>query len=379
MESKLASDKLDNTVEDLLYIDHQEAFRSAIQWVVDAKQSLERRLNMNKLSIPFSPPPELSFLGASAYLPSISTLKKALKWILDANLIALKDLANKKQIQQRVFQVGLSSIPQDIPFIIYYGSYHANIQQIYQCHKDAHCDIDIVSMGCSGLELSLSYGWAYLAGFLEQEYCFNHPQCCGIIFESPCLMNTTSQLIESRKLPTLDLDFNQSDEQWISFFKKCREHSKKVKKGNKTRFERKVLLDLGNEKEIESFDHWILIPACSGNWTNSSFIHHIKTYQEKNYAIFACGCSLSTLMNASFYSEYFPESQKRSFFGNGSFASIQDIAQRVNLKKVKILLDGMIKNDALIDALSLKTEYGFPLVSQDYEVLQQIKSLEPYL
>ncbi len=379
MEAKLTQNKTKPKQEEFLNFDQSEAYTRVIKWIVDAKQTLERRFHMNKLRSPFPPPEELSYIGASSFVPNKALLKKSIKWILDANMYALKELSIKKQIHQRTFSIGLSSIPENSPFILYYGSYHQHIHKLHQSHKEARCGIGIYTMGCSGLELSLSYGWPYLAGFLEQEYCFNHPQCCGIIFEDPCLMNTSFHLVEQRKLPLLDLTLAESEEQILHFFEACKKKSKDKQDSISPRTERKVLLDQGNENELDSFDQWIIIPACCGNWTNTPFIQHIKTYQEQEYAIFACGCSLTTLMNASFYPEYAPISHHRSFFGNGSFTSIQEIAQKVNLKKVKVLLDGILKNDALIDALTLKTNYGFPLLSHDDDVLRQLKCLEPYL
>lgn len=379
MESKLAHDHKPEPAENMIYFDKTEEFQSMLQWIVKANLALKRRIHMNAIDIPFLPPPELSYFGAPSYIPPKDTIKESLKWIIDANLFALKELATKKHIQQRTFTVGISSIPDDKPFILYYGSYTSQIQKIYQTHKEALCDINIYTMGCSGLELSLFYGWNYLASYLEQEYCFNHPNCCGIIFDNPCLMSMSPKLIENRKVPLLETYLIKDDKDYLGFFENCQNNLKEIQNPPTTKYERKVLLDQCSDQDIEDFDKWILVPSCSGNWTNSSFLQHIKEYQEQSYAFFACGCSLTTLMNASYYSEYLPASQKRFFFGNGSFASIQEIAQKVSSKKVKVLLDGMIKIDALIDALTLKVKFNFPIISHDHEVLLQLKCLEPYL
>ena len=379
MECKLAHDDKSDSAENLIYYDKTEEFKSILQWIVKANLALERRIHMNSIQIPFPPPPELSYIGATSYIPPKDTIKEAIKWILDANYFVLKELATKKHIQQRTFTVGLSSIPDEKPFILYYGSYTSQMQKIHQTHKEALCDIDIYTMGCSGIELSLLYGWNYLASYLEQEYCFIHPNCCGIIFDYPCLMSNSPKLIENRKVPLLETFLIKDDKEYLVFFENCQKKLDETQPTPTTRYKRKVLLDQCSDQDIEDFDKWILVPACSGNWTNSSFLQHIKEHQEQSYAFFACGCSLTTLMNASYYSEYLPASQKRYFFGNGSFASLQEFAQKVSSKKVKILLDGIIKIDALIDALTLKVHFNFPIISHDPEVLLHLKCLEPYL
>jgi hypothetical protein len=376
MENKLIL--RNNLDEDFYCSEAPDDLPEIISWIAKAKQALERRIHLYSIQIP-EQLPELSYFGAPAYLPENETIKKALRWITDSNHFVLKELINKKRIEQRIFSTGSSSISKNEPFILYYGSNSSHINEFYQTYKNASCDIKIATMGCSGLELSLSYGWDYLAGYLEQEYCLNLPQCCGIILDSPCLMNNSLNIIESRRIPLLKTCLIKDNQEYYEFYENCKKNTKNFQDLFSASFENKILLDQCSQKDLNSFDKWILIPACSGNWTKATFLEQIKILQQENYAFFACGCSLTTLMNASYYSEYLPASQTRNFYGSGSFASILEIAQKFKQQKVNILLEGMLKIDALIDAVTLNIHYSYPIISNDAEVQKQLKILEPFL
>jgi hypothetical protein len=77
MEGKLANTKQSDPLETSTYSNQSDELQSLFQWIVKAKLALERRIHMNPMEIPFLAPPELSYFGASSYIPPRDTIKKS--------------------------------------------------------------------------------------------------------------------------------------------------------------------------------------------------------------------------------------------------------------------------------------------------------------
>jgi hypothetical protein len=112
---------------------------------------------------------------------------------------------------------------------------------------------------------------------------------------------------------------------------------------------------------------YVIIPGCSGSCFGEKFIDGIKDFLSNDYAIFASGCSLMNLANLGYLGAAYSYSSSLKVFGIGSFYRIYELGD--NLKNsnlpVNIYLQGIIKHDAILDALTLKENFGFKIISDN--------------
>jgi hypothetical protein len=365
-----------------IYNDSQNNLHVLIPWIRSARDATFWRLFglvdfFNDLKIP----DQLQLIGTKAFFPDKHTIKSSLEWILSVNLKILQHQSKQKTIEQRIFSQGLGNAIDKGPFILYFGSRRQHHDTIINSYKSSGCPVNILTMGCGGLSLSMSTAWPHLAGYLEQEYIVNLPECVGIILDQPCLMFNTYKTFIKTSIPLVDtskISLESCHYDWDTFFSSCTKQAWKKSNLSTTLFTTDILIDSCNKKEFSLHDKWLFLPACTGDWKQSLFIDDVQEFIKQDYSIYSLGCSLSVLAKAGYYPEYLPNSVQRKLYGNGSYENILNSSKALSGKTKIVLLSGPIKIDAWIDALILKKYFQFCIKSTNEYILNMLSIIEEY-
>jgi hypothetical protein len=368
--------------KDISYNDSQSNLHLLISWIRSAREATFWRLfgladHFNDLKIP----DQLQLLGTKAFFPDKNTIKSCLEWILSVNLKILQHKSQQKTIEQRIFTQGLGNAIDKGPFILYFGSRRQHHDAIIKSYKSNECAVNILTMGCGGLSLSMSTAWPHLSGYLEQEYIVNLPECVGIISDQPCLMFNTHKTLNETSIPLIDtskIPLESYHNDWDTFFSTCAKQAWSKSNFSTTLFTTDILIDSCNEKEFSLHDKWLFIPACTGDWKQSSFIDDVKQFINEDYSIYSLGCSLSVLAKAGYYPEYLPNSIQRKLYGSGSYENIITSTRALSGKTKLVLLSGPIKIDAWIDALILNKYFEFSITSNNDIILNMLGLIDEY-
>ena len=347
------------------------------KWIASLRDALMWRNASNEIDLHC--PKELSYYSVQGYIPDEKSLKNSLQWIIEKNHELLTNLNQKKNLKQRLFGNSWGKSDNCGLNILYFGTQAHHHSFINNKSRTGKVPINILTMGCAGIEYSLRYGSEHYAGFLEQEYIFQLPYLHGIILDKACVMPEVLQTLEERKIPVIDMSLVKTDEmnqQWDDFIHEIKIFSEINHALPISLPAEKYLMETPDDEDIAEFTSWVVIPGCCCLWTQFDFVKIISEFALQNYGIFATGCALSMMLRARFFPEIYPLNNTRNCFGHGSFSRIISIAQRENIKQKTVLMQGPAKIDAWLDALALKYFYRFDIQSNDQRINYSLDCLD---
>ncbi len=359
-----------------------EALKKIKNWLIKARQATFRRWYASGCNSSYfeDMPQELLIMDTLGYIPHQDAIEQSMKWILNTNHELIDHLSNPVMQGERRFLSGSGNTSREEKFILYTGSNIKNFKKIIELYQESNVKVKIITMGCAGLEISMKYGYPHAGGYYEQSFIPLMENCAGVIIDLPCIKEERLHKLSQHSKKMIDsaqLSPHSHSQEWISFFNNCQDLPCQIK-NNEKRMDlktHKTKINTCSEKELKTVKKWLFLPPCSGNITDDSLFSSLQSYLQDNFAVYTCGCALSTLINGGYYSDYLPE-DSYELYGNGSYINLVQTAKKIESKEKILLFHGPIIIDAWIDALILKYIYNFSIASYDSEVIELLHQFD---
>jgi hypothetical protein len=233
---------------------------------------------------------------------------------------------------------------------------------------------NLICMGCGGIETAVKFGFPILGSVLDEEFASLTGLLDGVIIDEGCMLAGFIKKIRELEIPLLLKCRSTKD--IFSFLSSLNVRNRND--NHLTLSKSKAYIGLP-DKNLSKLNvkGYVIIPGCSGSCLGEKFIDGIKEFLSNDYAIFASGCSLMNLANLGYLGASHSFSSSLKVFGIGSFYRIYELGE--NLKNsnlpVNIYLQGIIKHDAILDALTLKEHFGFKIITDNNKVNNYLNAL----
>ncbi len=247
---------------------------------------------------------------------------------------------------------------------VLYISNRVSIDDKFFKYVKENNSFNLVSMGCGGIETAVKFGFPILGSVLDEEFATLTGLLDGVIIDEGCTMPGFLKKVSELEIPLLSKCRSTKDA--FSFLSSLNIRSRNDNHVSLSKSKAYIGLPDKNLSKL-NVKGYVIIPGCSGSCFGEKFIDGIKDFLSNDYAIFASGCSLMNLANLGYLGAAYSYSSSLKVFGIGSFYRIYELGD--NLKNsnlpVNIYLQGIIKHDAILDALTLKENFGFKIISDN--------------
>jgi len=285
-------------------------------------------------------------------------LKQIFRWIVNQNRKILEEVnISLSTAKPNEITCGISSLDPNKDIILYISRFTKRFSLFYPSMQTIE-NLQIVTLGCGGIEVSNQYGLAHIGNIILSEYLSVLPNLRMVLLENPCFDNNLSRILRNKKIPVIDLNritikqFEDSIRRiqptiLQSFVSDAGIHDL-------------VLIEestepLGNKQ----LDTVIFLLPCQGDFQERNLYLELKRFIEQGFIVYSFGCSLSSIMNMQYLNPYYQQGIERKIKTYGSFTKLIKAAKQVKANNKFVYAYNLLKAEALLDLFTLTYRFNF--------------------
>lgn len=318
--------------------------------------SLMTRSDLNKRNLQI--PKKIFSLRDTFTVFNQRELKQIFRWIVHQNRKIVNELNDFiPAVKPIEIKSGIGSMDPNKDIVLYVSKCSNRFSTFYPLIKENE-NLQIVTLGCGGLEISNQFGFSHFGNLTLCEYIAKIQNLKLVIIENPCYSKPLDKILSNKKIPIIDL--NSIDvEQFASTIRRIQPS---ILQNNQTqeRANDSILIGNPDTNEINHYEENIIfLLPCQGDYQENNLYLEVNRLIEMDFSIYSFGCSISSLMSMNYLNPIYLYEKDHRMKTYCSFSKLLAIAETLKAKNKYVYAYNLLKADALLDLFSLIYFYDF--------------------
>lgn len=280
------------------------------------------------------------------------------RWLINQNRKILGEINSYiPTTSPKEITSGIANLNPNKDIVLYISKFPNCFSKFYPtiCENE---NLQIVTLGCGGLEVSNQYGFSHIGNITLSEYISQIPNLKLVLIENPCYANHLNQILQKRKIPIIDLSHITVKQ----FESTIRRIQPSILQNNQSQLRPNDLVLLGNPLEDyqnHEDENVIFLLPCQGDYQDNNLFVELNRLIDLDYIVYTFGCSLSSVMSMKYLNPIYMHEKEQQIKTFGSFSKIVTIAKNIKAKNKFVYAYNLLKPEALLDLFTLTYFYDF--------------------